>query len=137
MRVRAEELFTHSAGVLDTTDIERVHAMRVASRRLRAVLEIFAPCFPNAPFKAALRDVKAIADALGERRDPDVQIEALEKAAAGMLAAQRAGVKALAERLRARQAEGNERLVEALEHAERTELRERLLALAAAAEERA
>jgi len=136
VRVRAEELFAHSAGVLDTTDIERVHDMRVASRRLRAVLEIFAPCFPEAPYRAALRDVKELADALGERRDPDVQIEALEVAARGMPAAHRPGVKALAARLRDRQAQGNQRLVETLEHAERTELRERLLALAGAAEER-
>src|SRR5918911_4916701 len=70
--VRAEELFEHSAGVLDTSDIERVHDMRVASRRLRAVLEIYAPCFPAADFKPLLAEVKALADALGERRDPDV-----------------------------------------------------------------
>jgi CHAD domain-containing protein len=137
VRVRAEELFAHAEGVLDTTDIERVHDMRVASRRLRAVLEIFAPCFPKTPYKVALRDVKDLADALGERRDPDVQIEALAKTAADMPAAQRAGVKALAERVRARQEAGNRALVEALEHAERSELRERLLALAGAAEERA
>ena len=43
--MRADELFGHSEGVLDTSDIERVHDMRVASRRLRAVLEIFEPCF--------------------------------------------------------------------------------------------
>ena len=46
VRVRAKELFAQSDGVLDTSDIERVHDMRVATRRLRAVLEIFAPCFP-------------------------------------------------------------------------------------------
>src|SRR5215211_4530859 len=77
VRVRAQELFEYDEGVLDTVDIERVHDMRVATRRLRAVLEVFAPCFPQRPFKAALRDVKALADALGERRDPDVQLEAL------------------------------------------------------------
>jgi len=136
VRVRTDELFAHAEGVLDTTDIERVHDMRVASRRLRAVLEIFAPCFEKTPFRAALRDVKGLADALGERRDPDVQIEALEAVAAGMLAAQRAGVKALVTRLAERQAHANQGLVEALAHAERTELRERLLALALAAEER-
>ena len=130
VRVRAEELFAHSEGVLDTTDVERVHDMRVATRRLRAVLEIFAPCFPKAPFRSALSDVKALADALGERRDPDVQIEALEAAAAAMPAAQRKGVKALAARLRERQARANQELVGALEHAERTDLRGRLLALA-------
>jgi len=136
VRVRTEELFAHSAGVLDTTDIERVHAMRVASRRLRAVLEIFAPCWvgrAKSPYRAALRDVKALADTLGERRDPDVQIEALQTAGAAMPAVQRAGVNALTDRLRGRQAQANERLLEALEHTGRTELRERLLALAAAA----
>ena len=100
VRVRTAELFEHDEGVLDTSDIERVHDMRVATRRLRAVLEIFAPCFPKQPFKAALRDVKALADALGERRDPDVHLEAMR--AFG-------GVEPLVERLRERQAAGNTR----------------------------
>ena len=39
--VRTQELFDHAEGVLDTSDIERVHDMRVATRRLRAVLEIY------------------------------------------------------------------------------------------------
>src|SRR3954449_7420897 len=80
--VRARELFAHADGVLDTEDIERVHDMRVATRRLRAVLEIFAPCFDPAAFRPALKEVKALADALGERRDPDVHIAALEAFAA-------------------------------------------------------
>ena len=74
--VRAQELFEHAEGVLDTTDIERVHDMRVATRRLRAVLEIFAPCFPRKALRDVLRDVKALADALGARRDPDVHLAA-------------------------------------------------------------
>src|SRR5215208_6702108 len=75
--VRAGELWEHSDGVLDTSDIERVHDMRVATRRLRAVLEIFAACFPPKQHRKVLRDVKALADALGARRDPDVQLELL------------------------------------------------------------
>ena len=46
--------------------------MRVATRRLRAALEVFEPCFPAGQFADALAEVKAIADALGERRDRDV-----------------------------------------------------------------
>ena len=42
MRVRADELFENAEGVLDTRDIERVHDMRVASRRLRAVMKSLA-----------------------------------------------------------------------------------------------
>jgi CHAD domain-containing protein len=51
---RAEELFEHSRGVLDTGDIERVHDMRVATRRLRAAMEIFEPCFPPKRWRRAL-----------------------------------------------------------------------------------
>src|SRR3954449_3894464 len=75
--VRAEELFEHADGVLDTSDIERVHDMRVASRRLRAVLEIYAPCFPKDRFRPLLKEVKALADALGARRDPHVLLDRL------------------------------------------------------------
>ena len=63
--------------------------MRVATRRLRAALEIFEPCFPPKELSAALAQVKAIADALGERRDRDVAIAALEELAAGMPAPDR------------------------------------------------
>jgi CHAD domain-containing protein len=135
VRVRAQELFDHAENVLDVTDIERVHDMRVASRRLRAVLEIFAPCFPRAPFKSVLTDVKALADALGERRDPDVHIDAMDAFAKKVTAAQRPGVMRLLEHQRDRQATGNEILAAELERMERRELHARLLALADAAEE--
>jgi CHAD domain-containing protein len=134
VRVRTQELFDHSEGVLDTEDIERVHDMRVATRRLRAVLEIFEDSFPRPEFKAALRDVKALADALGERRDPDVHIAAMEELAAKVPAAQRPGLRALAARLRERQCAGNAALAAALEHVDRSNLQGRLLALADAAE---
>ena len=52
--------------------------MRVATRRLRAALEIFEPCFPRKRHRKALKKVKALADALGERRDADVEIALLE-----------------------------------------------------------
>jgi CHAD domain-containing protein len=78
VEVRSQELADHAAGVLDTGDIERVHDMRVATRRLRATLEIFEPCFPPRQLKADLKDVKQLADALGERRDRDVAISSLE-----------------------------------------------------------
>ena len=66
--VRAAEL-TSRARCLDIGDIERVHDMRVATRRLRAALEVFEPCFPGKSHGQALREVKRLADGLGERRD--------------------------------------------------------------------
>jgi CHAD domain-containing protein len=130
---RAEELVAQADGVLDTTDIERVHDMRVATRRLRAVLEIFAPCFPKAEHKAVLKDVKALADALGERRDPDVQLAALADFKAAAPAAVRPGADLLAARLRERQQAANGTLAAALETAQESDLGGRLRALAEAA----
>jgi CHAD domain-containing protein len=134
VRVRAGELFDHAEGVLDTRDIERVHDMRVASRRLRAVLEIFAPCFPQSEFKSVLRDVKQLADALGERRDPDVHIDALKTFSRSLVAANKHGVARLVEDLEERQARANEALAAQLERTEQRGLHDRLLALADAAD---
>jgi CHAD domain-containing protein len=129
--IRAEELFEHSAGVLDTDDIERVHDMRVATRRLRAVLEVFAPAFEPDAHKAVLRDVKALADALGARRDPDVQLEHLETLVAGLPAEDRPGLDVFAHRLRVEQAQGNQTLALALERMRDDDLEGRLRALVA------
>ena len=135
IRTRTEELFAHAPGVLDTADVERVHDMRVASRRLRAALELFAPCFPRRAHRSALRDVKALADALGERRDPDVHLEALARFAAEAPALLRPGVEGVATRQREAQAAGNVALAAALDAATTTGLRARLLALADSAQE--
>jgi CHAD domain-containing protein len=124
--IRAREVFEHAAGVLDTEDIERVHDMRVATRRLRAVLEVFAPAFERDEHKAVLDEVKALADALGARRDPDVQLEALARLEQELPAPDRPGVEAFAARLRAEQEDGNRTLAAALKHAEDHDLEGRL-----------
>jgi CHAD domain-containing protein len=131
LRVRADEVFEHAAGVLDTNDIERVHAMRVATRRLRAVMEIFAPAFPKKQHRALLKEVKALADALGERRDPDVAIEAMEKIAAALTADDRPGIEHLIAEMRDEQQGANAELAAALQEIEASDLRGRLAALAA------
>jgi CHAD domain-containing protein len=130
--VRAEEVFDHATGVLDVSDIERVHAMRVATRRLRAVMEIFAPAFPKQQHRAALKEVKALADALGERRDRDVAIDALTTIGAALTAEDRRGIDHLVAELRAEQQHANTILAAALQRIEENDLRGRLRALAAA-----
>src|SRR4030081_1247741 len=105
--VRSTELFEQSANVLDTSDIERVHDMRVATRRLRAVLEIFAPCFERTLLRGVLGDVRSLADALGERRDPDVHIDMLQHFASAVAEADRPGVESLVARLRQAPRTGN------------------------------
>jgi CHAD domain-containing protein len=132
--VRAREVADHAHDVLDVADIERVHDMRVATRRLRAALEIFEPCFPPKEFGAALAQVKAIADALGERRDRDVTIAALEEFAARIPTPDRRGVQTLVEQLQAEQSEANEALAPFVEARQLAALSELLSELVAAAE---
>lgn len=131
--VRADELFERADDVLDIDDIEAVHDMRVATRRLRAVLEIYEPCFPRKQHKEALSEVKALADALGERRDPDVLLAALDKVAMSVKSADFAGVALYAERVRARQWRANDTLRQALARVEERDLRGRLDELVRAA----
>ncbi len=132
VHVRARELFVHADGVLDTSDIERVHDMRVATRRLRAVLETFGGAFPKDELRPVLRDVKALADALGARRDPDVAIASLLTFAQGVPAVDRAGAESLATELREEQAAGNEALARVLEETREHDLQGRLEALVSA-----
>ena len=134
--VRSAELFEQSTNVLDTSDIERVHDMRVATRRLRAVLVIFAPCFERTLHRGVLGEVKSLADALGERRDPDVHIDALQRFGAAVAEADRPGVESLVARLREDQAAGNATVSHALQEIERSDLRGRLRAMCEAAEAR-
>jgi CHAD domain-containing protein len=134
VEVRSRELFDHADGVLDTSDIERVHDMRVATRRLRAVLEIYEPSFPRKQLRAAIDDIEALADALGERRDPDVQLAQLDEFAAAVKPADRPGVELYAERVRSEQGSANELLAAAIAELEETDLRGRLASLAVGAE---
>jgi CHAD domain-containing protein len=110
IRARSKEVFEHSDGVLDRSDVERVHDTRVATRRLRAALEVFETCFPRKRHRKALKKVKALADALGERRDADVEIAQLERLVEQAAASDRAALLALIEETRGRQREANEAL---------------------------
>jgi CHAD domain-containing protein len=135
IEVRSGEVFEHSANVLDTEDIERVHDMRVATRRLRAAMEVFEPCFPAKRWSRALKRVKALADALGERRDRDVAIAFLEGFAAEAPEADREGLAVLIAELRDEQRQANDELAPLVSEKRLAKLRRRLRKLVKAAAE--
>jgi len=128
---RADELWEHEHRVMDTSDIEGVHDMRVATRRLRAAMEIFGPCFPKKRHRKALSEVKALADLLGTRRDPDVMIERLRAIEARLTQEDSPGIESLCDELRAGQEQANRRLSEGLARVREERLPERLKLLAA------
>jgi len=78
MRGHFDELIRHEAGTRLGEDIEELHDMRVATRRLRAAFEVFAPAFRLKAVKPLLRDLRAARQALGPVRDLDVFIENAE-----------------------------------------------------------
>ncbi len=70
--VRLDELVGFVPAVLRPEEVEQLHDMRIAAKRLRYVLEVCAePCFgPYA--RTAARRVKELQDLLGEIHDCDV-----------------------------------------------------------------
>ena len=61
-------------GVREGTDPRSVHRMRVASRRLRSALPIFACCFRKSEVRGWMKGLKGVTRALGEARDTDVRL---------------------------------------------------------------
>ena len=76
---RFGELYDLRDAALDWADPEGVHAMRVASRRLRGALRDFLPYVRKRNLTAVQKQLKNVADALGDVRDLDVAMMALEK----------------------------------------------------------
>jgi len=79
LQSRFQEMCDYYSAALDFSDIKGVHDMRVASRRLRSALKMFSPFIKKTPLKKVEKELKQIADALGEVRDQDVAITTLEK----------------------------------------------------------
>ncbi|MDK2974327.1 MAG: hypothetical protein PWP08_698 [Methanofollis sp.] len=77
LKKHAEDLAAEADGVRAAADIEHIHRMRVASRRLRAALPLFEECFGQDTIRRWRREIRNVTRALGEARDADVQIEFL------------------------------------------------------------
>ena len=67
-------------GVRQNEDIECLHRMRVASRRLRSLLPLFSDCLPPKQRTRWRKQLRRVTRALGEARDADVQIVCLQEA---------------------------------------------------------
>lgn len=76
---RVQKMLSWRDDVLHSEDIEAVHKMRVATRRLRAVLDSYAPMCEPKPLKKVLHQIKGLADALGNARDTDVMIQKMRQ----------------------------------------------------------
>ena len=62
-------------GVMDSRNIEYVHRLRVASRRLATAINVFQACHPAKRVKAWQKDIFRVTRILGKARDLDVQAD--------------------------------------------------------------
>lgn len=69
------EMLSHEEGTRLGEDIEELHDMRVATRRMRAAFEIFGEAFDPKALKLHLKGLRATGRALGHVRDLDVFME--------------------------------------------------------------
>lgn len=111
LRRDASAMVEHEPGTRLGDDIEELHQMRVATRRLRAALALFAEALPVRA-QALRAEIGWLAGALGAVRDLDVQLEQARAWRADARSEEAAGLDELLERL----------------HLERTAARAELLA---------
>ncbi|GHO87340.1 Ppx/GppA phosphatase family protein [Dictyobacter formicarum] len=96
---RAETMLSWRDEVLSQEDSEAVHKMRVASRRLRAVMDAYQSVCDPQKFKVAYQQVRELADILGPARDTDVMIENLHRQSENVSLAQQQGCEWLIQQL--------------------------------------
>jgi CHAD domain-containing protein len=77
LRNQTKRLVTQFDGIRQSVNIEFVHRGRVASRRLRTGLRMFADLAGTEQTKRWRKQIRRLADNLSEARDRDVQIEFL------------------------------------------------------------
>jgi CHAD domain-containing protein/transposase-like protein len=70
-----ERMLLNEPGSRAGDDIEAVHDMRVATRRMRSACRLFDPFFKSSAIKPFVRELRRIARTLGEVRDLDVSID--------------------------------------------------------------
>jgi len=109
---RIDQVAGLSRGLLDVTNADSAEKMWLAIRRMRAAIEMFAPCYSKAQSRGAREEVRLVSKAVGRRRDIDSVIETVEGVGAEMDEAEGAGIKRLADRLRRKQADANRALAQ-------------------------
>lgn len=121
-------LVVNDSGVRSSEDPERVHQMRVATRRLRSDLTTFAPLVDEEWASAVVTDLRWLGTTLGNVRDLDVQIERLQADSSDL----RPEIEPLFESLAYEHKRAMGRLLEDLRSDHYTEVLDRLLGAASA-----
>src|SRR5918995_7290477 len=77
LAVRIDEVYSYDGLVADPANVTELHDMRIACKRVRYLLEIFAIAFDE-DLEPFIDEVKGLQDLLGDIHDCDVQVPMLE-----------------------------------------------------------
>jgi CHAD domain-containing protein len=75
----AEVIFENAAGARSGEDVERLHDMRVGSRRLRETFQLFGMFYRPSKLKKILKQLKTLTRILGLPREMDVNLDLLQE----------------------------------------------------------
>ena len=96
---RFRQLWTALPRALDPDDAEAVHDIRVASRRLRAAMDVGVDCFPPSWYRPLHMLAKDVTSQLGEVRDREVLLSYFQAERVSAPPAEAAGMDLLVDRL--------------------------------------
>ncbi len=110
-----ELMLKNERGTREGVDIEALHDMRVATRRMRVALGMFGGYFEKDTYGLLLGDLKTAGKALGRPRDLDVFMEKTQQYLATLPVERAADLDIVQERWRAQRDKAQEKLIAYLE----------------------
>lgn len=110
-----EHMLKHEAGTRLGEDIEELHDMRVATRRLRAAFGVFGNSYTKKSTKPLLQALKKTGRALGPVRDLDVFIEKLHQYQGTVAESEQVKLQPLLDMLQAQRDEARQTMIDHLD----------------------
>lgn len=126
LRFHFSRMLRHESGTIDGTDIEELHDMRVAVRRLRAAVQLFRPYLPKKQAALLRKDLRRLGRALGPARDCDVMLANLASYRAGLPAPAQAALAPLVRQWRKQRNRARREMLNFLASKRYRQLKERI-----------
>ena len=120
---RWESVWQAIPAAIEGGDPEGVHDVRVASRRLRAAMDVAVEAFPADWYKPLHRVAREITSELGEVRDREVQIEYMVNVRESLPPGEQVGIDRLIARLGRERDSARTEMLEYLSNLERKNVR--------------
>jgi CHAD domain-containing protein/transposase len=115
LRFHFAEMLRHEQGTRLGDDIEELHDMRVATRRMRVAFDVFDDVFERKLQKRLLKQLRSVGRALGRVRDLDVFIEKGQAYLGNLPAERQSGLEPLFMAWESQRAEARDQMIKFLD----------------------